>query len=475
MKTPVPLLRLLPGLFVLAMCVRCSSPMPVGPPVTTPLPTPPVSQTAPTSQTVVSVGLPKVTTATFTGVPTENIRVDTVNQTITISLPENYFVLKPTLTVVLSCTDCFVQYAPTNNPTSQVFSLNETFRGQDGTSIVRLQRPGDNRTNAYKIILKQDNPLRISPLTKPLQTELGGPYMMAVPVQNYLDGVFAQVLLTNKLSGKQYEFLGYTCSLDDHGCSQAGPDKMYFSVGALFPGEYTLVIKKATGREAISSYPVIVNRGKLQLSGVARIVIGQDKTTVHGLNLYEDNQSKLLINNLKNYSTETDLVNFTENTQQATVILPTYLKPGNYWARVKQQNGVVSESRRFSVLTDDRQPYLFSLYDERYTRLDLDQISDEPISLMREKRYYAEVTLSPRNLKQHQLKLVDVADAQRVVLIDMYVSDSYYSYGSDGGFPPSFVIPDTVAPSLYRVSFLVGIDANTVRETPAFEQVFDVK
>ena len=466
---------LLCALFVLAVCVRCSVPNSFNPQVvkSSPKQTLPTSQTQPVSQTVVSSVLPQVVSATLTGVPTENIRVDSVNQTITISLPENYFVLKPTLSLVLSCTDCAIKSGPKETPTSKVLLLAAVWGG-NGPFDFQLQRTGSNLFNTYKVAIRQDNPLVITPLAGPLRAELGGSDPMVIQVKNHLDGVFTQAIFTNKVTGKEILEYAPVCPQNDADCMWAAADKLYLYVGSILPGEYDILLKKRTGRQAAAPYSLLVSRGKLQFSGIyGPILLKEGKATVFGLNLYEDDKLKLLITNFRNYSAEVDLTNFTENTRQATVALPADLQPGNYWAQVKQRNGVLSESKRFGVITDLSQPYIFSMYDDTNIRIRFDQLPDKPIILLRERRYYAEVTLSPKEVKKNQIKLVDAADAQKITLIDMVIDDRHYS--PTGGFPPSFIIPNTVSPGLYRVSFLVGIDANTVRETPPFEQVFEVK
>lgn len=475
MKTPI--LRLLCVLFISAICIHCSVPNSFNPQVvkSSPKPTLPTSQTQPVSQTVVSSVLPQVVSATLTGVPNENIRVDSVNQTITISLPENYFVLKPVLSLVLSCTDCAIKSGPKETPTSKILLL-AAVHGGNSPFDFQLQRTGSNLLNIYKVDVRQDNPLVIMPLAGPLRTELGGPSQVIISAKNHLDGIFTQAIITNKVTGKQILEFASVCPLNDADCMQAAPEKLYLYVGGILPGEYDILLKKRTGRQATAPYSLVISRGKPQFSGVyGPILLKEGKATVFGLNLYEDDNLKLLITNFRNYSAEVDLTNFTEDTRQATVVLPADLQSGNYWAQIKQRNGVLSESKRFGVITDLSQPYIFSLYDDTNIRIRFDQLPDKPIILLRERRYYAEVTLSPKELKKNQIKLVDAADAQKITLIDMVVDDRYYSPTGGGGFPPSFIIPNTVLPGLYRVSFLVGIDANTIRETPPFEQVFDIK
>ncbi len=412
---------------------------------------------------------PRVLKATLSGVPDQAIAVDTANRTITVTLPENYSVLRADLNLTLSCDSCMIGYVPKTTTLRVFFPDLQVY--PERPAGFELRRVGYNEPTRYTLFFKPTGPLQISPLAEPLVAERGGEYTIPISVSNYLDGFHDSVMFTNKATGEVSDGLINFCANTRDECPEERANRVWITVGNLLPGEYTVRLVKTGGREAVVNQPLLVRRGKIQLENVTTIVAGAQMTRLYGLNLYTDNRPELLVSNATGYSIRLPISKVSENSEQAEAILPSSIPPGYYRAQLTESSGQLSAVRGFIIQRTAQQPYVINMRDSLTTFYYSYQPSQttNPIEFVVNRNIY--IDFSHLSLvRKHQIRLTPVEGGRSSVLIDILIDRSYYLAGPDSGTFPTFRLPNTLQPGRYKLTVLVYKDETTFDESEPLER-----
>lgn len=418
---------------------------------------------------------PYVVKATMPGVSDENIAVDTALRTLTVTLPENYSLLRADINLTLSCDSCAV--VSTSNKTILPVFLPGLVSYQEQPVTFELKRMGYNELIKYALLFKPTGSFEVGPLTEPVTAERGGYEYVSVPVINVLDGIQTKVIFTSKATGTSSEGYVNFCDKNTNDCTDARADRVWLNVGSLPAGDYSVRLTKADGRAATAGQVLRIRRGQLRFDGTEPAVSGARTIRIHGLNLYNDESYELLISNAQGYAARLPVINASANSQYAEAALPPTISPGYYRVQLAKSTNPLPTVRRLTVLRSAQQPYLTRWRDSLATYVSYylhpPQPTTTPIELMAGRTQYVNFDRYSPILK-HEIRLTPVADNQPSVSIPVKVDRQYLLLGTEGS-TNTFVLPATVQPGRYRLTLLVYKDETTFEESEPLEREIRIR
>ncbi|MBO0934228.1 hypothetical protein [Fibrella aquatilis] len=417
----------------------------------------------PVQSTVVPGPIPKVLTATIPDVPTKNILIDTVNRKITVTLPENYSVVKPALSLTFSCTQCTIGL---NNPSRDVvLSLTDT--GLSRYRDVYVVNPLDNQWAWYKIELQHTG--MFSVVSPPVAvTAETGDYSVrpSIEVRNFLDGQRTQVTLINRETGYEYATYLSFCPSDYQPCTDARADRAYVATSGALPGIYDVTVSKEDGRTI--SIPGLINmlRGTPRLATISWDIDEKRSLVVQGLNLYDEFKPEVVLSNRKGFSVRMPITDFDERTGNARITLPTNVKPGAYKATLYATKGSASTISTYIRRTAN-QPILFAV---GYPA----DLADNTRTLTRETVY--RVDLNTISLaKKDRLVFTSITQGGPSFDVALNIPSSFYLAGPDGGGFISFTLPANVPTGQYVVTYRLYTSETAYLDSEPYDQEIIIK
>ncbi len=381
------------------------------------------------------------------GVPPEAVSINQERLEITLSVPTDLTAAQLRPTFELACDDCDVVPSVVN-PCDTAFAF----------SVVSPQAAVPT---AYRVRFRPIGALAIGPLAAPLEgfAEQGG--VVALPVQNFYDGLGATAVFTKKSNGEK---VGGTVLCEAPNQVRAIPTR------TLTPGEYTVELVKTNGRRAVAPQPFVVKKGLPAVYFDAyRPTLGDGTAeTLRGANLFADDNIELRLRNGDGDEFDVKPTAFSLDGTRAVVAYPPVVGPGYYRVQLSRQGQPLPSYGRLVVVKNREQPYVIAVGDG------LRFPSDDPVFLQRDKPYPLLFAPLMRGYSV-RVRLVPVGNFAWEEAIDVVVPNAFWTTGPDAG-TPSLTIPASVTPGQYQLVLqYVARTSSEVLESEPLERLVEVQ
>ncbi|MEZ0538548.1 hypothetical protein [Fibrella arboris] len=415
--------------------------------------------TAPATLPKENVVAPEIVAVSIPDVPSRNILVDTVTNTIQVTLPENYSIINPTLSFTFSCTSC------TLPDQSRSFSLQLAHIGSASPVVSRpIYAVAQNASSSlYTLSIKPTGLFAVLAGSNPVAVEVGSYEFPGLEVRNFLDLQYTEALLTNTETGIQLKtFADFERSAPPF--IPPRYDRIYVRTNGLLPGLYDVTLTKADGRQVTVPRAIVVVKGKPVVTGVQWAMANEALVLVQGVNLYAEFNPELVLATRKGDVVRLPISAFNEQKREAFIRIPTSVPPGSYSARVVSAKGESALTSKVQVLRYANQPILLDLRIGSAENSDLQtlslltpyRLSMSSISLVRKDR----LVFTPLNAGNGAFE------------IPITIPESYYLAGPDGGGTPMFTLPASTPAGRYQISLRVYDTETTYRDSEPLDQEF---
>ena len=428
-----------------------------------------VLKVAPVTQITSNVSqtdTPKVLGFSLPGIPPENIVIDHINHEIKITIPAN--ISATAFPASMTVTAGYVA-----NPGNSRFPYR--FDLLTERPPIGLYKQGDVYSvpigTPYRIVTLPDGPLEITNAPASLTLETGQPLLLSV--KNYYDDATSSnsVVITNQLTGQQYQGSLYTCEGASVACKGIEPGFVTASFDSDIPyGAYSLELRKANKRQARATAPLTVTKGLpfAYDDSYNPSAPGTQNRKFSGVNLIESDQIELLLKNQTGQQYKLTPTNYTTDGKSMSINIPADIKPSQYSVQFIRKGQLVPSYSRTIISRDRSQPAIISI---NYGAINV--IPDSPLALVRGNRQGITYVIS-QNVTNVRLKLIPVVAGQSPVLVDVDTPRGYFTGGPDGGLP-SFVVPESTPTGKYTLVLQHILTNKSVTEGEPFERLIEVR
>lgn len=447
---------------------------------------------------------PRILRMRLERIPDNNVRIDQEKHEITITLPDNYTIRRPQVVFTLT-------------PNSRVLSkIGESYEAalinfdfgnlRANTPLVGVaaessaQKLSANEVVEYKIKIVQPGKLaiRLIPEAGFNTYTIGDRDGFILVGENFYDGSdnTAQLILTRKGGSEGDRFIISSSEREQY-IVDAGVTNTQYPVQirvrlpdnvTLLPGEYTLELKKANDRSAVSPDLLVVKKGSITLGNFPNYIIPQcslngNEVTIEGLNLFEDSKLEVELKHLDGTILRRKPLRFNRSGTALTFAPGADAKPGHYMMRVLENGQAASTCYRLAVTKTDDQPYITSFGNSNSkTYLPSNDFCnpENPLYIIRNaadggrfQLFLQTAPMSGGNVLT-SLKLVSVGQSRQVVEMPFQVE--VYNRAVLDHFTAYFQFPTSVPAGQYRMSVVVtDKSTNRTSESEPFERVIEVR
>ena len=446
----ITLLHLI-GLFLIGLLATCKQPEPNVP------------------AAVVGVAMPKLVLVSMPDVPASNIVIDTIAKTVQITLPENYSVVSPQLSISFICPQCTVGSKSGN--LLQVVSL-----GSIGTSnppltgSVFIAEAVTDINVRYTYTIQPTGTFSVAQLVDPVTAEAGD-YLNfpGIQVRNFLDGQRTESVLTNVATGERVKSITNFCKSSFRDCTNLLANRIYINTAGVLPGTYDLTLTKADGRQVTVPRAIMVVPGTPRIDAVSWGVVGTP-LLISGVNLYDNFKPDLTLVNRKGLTVRVLVSGYDERKGVATGQLPVTAQPGGYVARLTSLRGGSVVNEKVHLLRFANQPILQAVGTSRNDP----QLNAYSRTLVSGTTYTILFTQhSP--VKKDRLVFASVGQDAATFEVPIAIPAAFYIYGPDGGGNTTFTLPISAPPGRYRISLRLYDSETTYRESEPLDQEFTIQ
>ncbi|TAE31836.1 MAG: hypothetical protein EAZ91_06910 [Cytophagales bacterium] len=404
---------------------------------------------------------PKITKMHIPGIPPENIRIDQVKRLLIVTVPKDYPTsyrdgVKLTMTPgakqlrefplqVDLCRGTFSDSRPMTPITTEDFMY-------DPKELIITD---GKRQKAYRLKIKPEGEMAFMQPGKryTVGTDETGDILENIAVFNYIDSLGdnrGTVIFRNIATGE--EFKG-----EIGGCQSFG----HIYLGRpyhLLPGEYSLKIRKSTGRQTVNELFVTVVPGKFVYYGAFGKLSGDRQLRISGSSLFNGKQAVLDVwHNRTGVRFQITDLSFDRRGNVTSVTIPPNVASGIYYSTLTYDNRK-SGIAPVTILNDDNQPTTGYISTD-FANIRLYPKNSSPVVLHKGQLYYnwpspTEAIKAGRNLEVHIQSIKSPSLAYSIpIKLPKYWADSPPWAASDY---PTFTIPDSVLPGtyLYRVQYI---------------------
>lgn len=388
------------------------------------------------------------------GIPDKNITIDSVAKVVTIVVPTNISILRPT-----------ASYRVTPKAVASPARLDFLMPYEITVTVDPVDRV------TYKVVLKPAGDLMIGNLQTPFVYETGD--SLRLPVLNFYDGTYSntKLILTRKDGSDKielYVFSYNSAAIGSH--DQVNVFWPVISQSNLKPGEYTAELVKGNGRRALINQPLLVKRGASRLlypnSNVATS-LQKDTVAIAGVNFFADERITVLITDSERRQITVKPVQYDVDGHWLRFRLPASLPAGYHGLQLVKDGKPLAGYNRLIVTREADQPYITGI--ETYV---FDPANTNDLILERNRQYgFGFGYYCGKNM---QIVLTSLTAPDREILVDPVIPTSLCTTGFG---TPSFMLPNAVPPGRYRLSFryTTYITTNRVVESEPFEKIIEVR
>ncbi|GAB3707897.1 hypothetical protein GCM10027592_42460 [Spirosoma flavus] len=386
------------------------------------------------------------------GFPSENIAIDQGNKQVVLTVPTN-------VTTTSFEAKSYQTSANSSIWNEQAYPI----------SLCRMPSPDKqlgiyvlndaNKLSIYKIAIKPAGNLQIGFIDNQTTATIAQP--LGFQIENFLDGTSEGQIILTRTDATERDTLRVGC------CSGLGNciTNNQFDAGIaerVRPGEYTVEIRKANGRQAIAKQKLTFRKGTPLLEKFQFQTPVMAKTralVINGENLFADDSPELLVRRVTGESFRLRPTVVSTFGRTVSLDLPAEMTPGYYYAQLVIRGQAVGATYRMTVLRQPEQPSVFSI-DTLLT-----SPSANPLVLQRTRHYSAHILPEyepyPDKL---DVKLTDINSPDRAIVFRYRTG----RYNSD--YPGGLKIPDTVAPGNYTLRIVATYPNGTVVESEPLER-----
>lgn len=388
------------------------------------------------------------------GISDRNITIDSVAKVVTIVVPTDISILRPT-----------VSYRVTPKAVASPARLDFLVPYEITVAVDPVDRV------TYKVVLKPAGDLTIGSLQTPFVYETGD--SLRLPVLNFYDGTYSntKLILTRKDGSEKIGLLVFSYnSAVSGGHDQVNVFWPVISQSSLKPGAYTAKLVKENGRTALISQPLIVKRGSPRLlyptsNIVARLQM--DTVAIGGANLFADERITVLITDSERHQISVKPVQYDVDGHWLRFLLPTALSAGYHALQLVKDGKALSGYNRLIVTKETDQPYITGI--ETYV---FDPTNTNDLILERNRQYnFGFGYYCGKNM---QIKLTSLTVPDRELVVDPVIPATLCTSGYG---TPSFMLPNAVLPGRYRLSlrYTTYLTTSRVLESEPFEKIIEVR
>ncbi|GAB3987166.1 hypothetical protein GCM10028807_06380 [Spirosoma daeguense] len=406
-------------------------------------------------------GEAKLLGITIPSFPAQNIAIDHDKKQIVLTAPVN--------TTVLS----FVATAYQTSPNSSIWN-----EGPYPVNICGMLQPEkqlgiyvlgkDNQLNIYKFVVKPADNLNISFIDNQATATIGQP--IGFQIDNFTDGVgIGQIILT-RTDSPERDTLQVQCCYGVYNCPDRQPTYNQYAAGIpehVRPGEYTVEIKKANGRQAVAKQKLRFRKGTPLLESFQfkqPILAKSQSLLINGENLFADDSPELLFRRVTGERFRVKPTNVSTFGRSLRIDLPADLTPGYYYVQLMSGGQAIGATYRFTVLRQPEQPSVFSIDTL------LASATASPLVLQRMKNYSASIQPEYGSYTDKlEVKLTDVDNLTRSVVF------TYRTGSFNGDYPGGLKIPESVTPGKYSLRIVATYSSGKVIESEPLERQIIVR
>ncbi|MBD2699599.1 hypothetical protein IC229_03050 [Spirosoma sp. BT702] len=406
----------------------------------------------PTKQEVTPTDDVKLLGISIPGFPAENIAIDQEKKQVVLTVPAN------------------VTTANFEAKSYQTSANSAIWNEQPSPiSLCRMPSPDQqlgiyvlndaNKLSIYKFAIKPAGNLQIGFIDNQTTAIVAQP--LGFQIENFLDGIGEGQIILSRTDASERDTLRVGCCLGLGNCSTSNqyaaniPERVR-------PGEYTVEIRKANGRQAIANQKLTFRKGTplLEKFQFQKPIIAKTRNLViNGENLFADDSPELLVQRVTGERFRLKPTVVSAFGRSVNLDLPAEMTPGYYYAQLVIRGQVVSTTYRLTVLRQSDQPSVLSIDTLLASR------SANPLVLQRS-RYYSAHILPEYGPYPDKLdvKLTDANSPDQTVVFRYRTG----RYNSD--YPGGLAIPNTIIPGKYTLRIVATYSDGTVVESEPLER-----